>query len=70
MRIKQCYLSLPLRGGMHENFLRYHNLKPYHTRGLPAIFFGFYNDLDVRRISKHKTMVVLVWRGSDVFRRG
>ncbi len=71
MKIKQCYISVPVRRSCFKYFMKKHGFKRYTDPKKPAFFFGFYNSKeDVKTLKKHKNLAVLIWRGSDIFRRG
>ncbi len=51
---------------LHKQVSRKFNIKPYTNIFLPAIFFGVYNDLDIQRIYKHKSISFIIWGGEDL----
>ena len=50
-------------------FLKRYNLKNYTNKKEPVIFYGLYRK-DVELMEKHKSLLVLVWRGSDILQPG
>jgi len=72
MRIRQCYISSAIRNNKIANtFLKCYNFKKYDNIDEPSFFFGFYNGKeDVEKIKSHKSLSILIWRGSDIFMRG
>jgi hypothetical protein len=50
-----------------ENFLRKYNLKRYHSRNEPCIFFGCYKhyERDCEVIVRHRGFTIILWGGSD-----
>lgn len=65
MRIKQCEYS-EARIGPFSYFLEKYNLKKYALPNKPAIFFGMYSKLGLNILKRHKSLAVIIWRGSDI----
>lgn len=62
MRIPQCHISK----SVHDfPFCRLYDLKPYYDSLKPCVFFGCYNDEDLRAIRNHKGLAVIWWCGQD-----
>lgn len=45
-----------------------YNLKDYHSKRKPALFFGCYNHEDLMNIITHRGFVLLLWLGTDAMR--
>jgi len=65
MRIDQCEFA-ESRLGMFGYFLEKYNLKKYYSSKNPAIFFGMYSKLGLNVLKKHKSLAVVIWRGTDI----
>jgi len=50
-------------------FMKRHNLKDYTNKKEPVIFYGLYRK-DVELMENHKSLLVLIWRGSDILQPG
>jgi len=46
-------------------FLTKYNLEKYNNPNKPAIFFGCYTPSDINTIINHKSLAIIVWRGTD-----
>jgi len=46
-----------------------HGLSDYKNPNKPTFFYGLYRK-DVELMEKHKSLLVLIWRGSDIFQPG
>lgn len=65
MLIKQCEYC-EARLGPFAHFLKRYNLKRYYSPDEPAIFFGMYSKLGLNVLSKHRSLAVVIWRGTDI----
>jgi len=65
MRIKQCEYA-EARLGKFSYFLDKYKLKKYFSPNKPAIFFGMYSKIGLNVLKKHKSLAVVIWRGSDI----
>jgi hypothetical protein len=64
MRIKQAHISGSV--AFFESFFREkHELGPYTDPDQPAVFVGCYRVEDLKRLKHHRSLAVMVWRGSD-----
>lgn len=71
MNIRQCYISVPIRGSRFTHFLSKYGLVPYGNKNLSSFFFGLYNSKeDIKTLKRHKNLAVVIWRGGDIFRPG
>jgi len=61
---KQCYFSSGVETFKPRIFKKY-NLKDFSDINSPCLFFGMYNDTDLKRIKKHKGLKIIIWCGSD-----
>ena len=64
MRIKQAHVSGSV-AFFEDHFRSKYNLGPYIDPDQPAIFVGCYRVEDLKRIKHHKSLAIVVWRGSD-----
>ncbi len=65
MRIKQCEYA-EARISKFKHFLKKYELEEYHSPNEPAIFFGMYSRLTLNTLANHKSLAILIWRGSDI----
>lgn len=62
MRIRQCHVSK----SVHDfPFTRLYGLDNYNDSLAPCVFFGCYNDEDLKAILHHKDLAVIWWCGQD-----
>jgi hypothetical protein len=62
MRIAQCHISK----SVHDfPFYRLYDLNPYHDVTAPCVFFGCYNEEDLKAILRHNGLIVIWWCGQD-----
>jgi hypothetical protein len=52
-----------------SSFVKSNRLRPYEDKKKPVVFFGLYH-VDLRKIDRHKSMLILVWRGTDIILPG
>lgn len=64
MRIKQCCMTKHQQK-VFSGFMKRFSLKPYKDKRSPAVFYSCWG---IRDLSKHKSLAVVVWRGTDVVR--
>ncbi len=62
---KQCYVSLALNQ-FKERFKNKYKLEEYNNQTNPAIFFGIYNENDIKMVQNHKSHKYVIFGGSDV----
>lgn len=62
--ISQVYVSASLRR-FDNKIKQEYGLLSYQSRHLPTIFFGCYNSTDYRKIKQHRSIVVIMWGGTD-----
>jgi hypothetical protein len=67
MRIKQCNMC-PDHMKTFSHFLSKYELSRYKDKHRPALFYGMYQD-DVDVLKKHKSLAVIIWRGSDILKK-
>lgn len=67
MRIRQVYVCGAIKAFKARIFKKYNFVEYTNTRE-PVVFFGCYNQKNLAKILSHdpNSLVVLVWRGSDV----
>jgi len=63
MRIKQCKLNIVLSNIATNGFMNKYYLKPYYDRRSPSFFYGLWA---TRNVEKHKSLSVIIWRGTDI----
>ena len=63
--IDQLYTSDSLKffDKVYKN--QFENLKTYHNKNKPALFFGVYTNNDLNKIINHKSGGLIIWGGSD-----
>jgi len=66
-KIKQCKLRISQK--KFRTFQKMHGLSDYTNPDEPAFFYGLYRK-DVDLMEEHKSLLVLIWRGSDIFQPG
>ena len=49
--------------------MKRHNLRNYDNKKEPVIFYGLYRK-DIELMESHKSLLVLIWRGSDILQHG
>jgi hypothetical protein len=64
MRIKQCYM-LPNMRSAFSYFFKEHSFKRYDDYYSPSIFFSLWQ---YNAIRKHKSLAVIIWRGTDILK--
>lgn len=64
MRIKQCRMNKDQKVKF-SSFIKMNRLRPYEDKKKPVVFFGLYH-VDLRKVDRHKDMLILVWRGTDI----
>lgn len=64
MKITQSYRS----GALGFNFGARYGFKEYKDKNSPTVFFGCYDDHDLKVISEHKAFGIVVWCGTDGMR--
>jgi len=68
MIIKQCRMNKD-QINHFSSFIKRYRLKPYIDKKKPVVFFGLYH-VDLRKIDRHKDLLILVWRGTDIILPG
>ena len=63
--IKQAYVSKSLIH-LQNRFLDKFNLVKFHTFSKPTIFFGMYNQEDIKYLSRVKHNKYIIWGGTDI----
>lgn len=63
MRIRQGHLPGLMRH--FPAFMTRYGLQPYRSATEPAVFFGVYNENQLRMIRDHRALGLIVWLGSD-----
>lgn len=63
MRITQAKVSGSI--GFKDILLKKYGFVNYFDRNKPVIFFGCYNKTDLAYISRHKSLAIIIWRGTD-----
>jgi hypothetical protein len=49
--------------------MKTNKLAPYKNRKKPTVFYGLYTARDLSYFKKHKSLIILVWGGSDILRK-
>jgi hypothetical protein len=62
MRINQCKIPESNKTGI-EGFMKRYSLKPYYDKNSPSIFYSLWG---MNSIQKHKSLAIIVWRGTDI----
>lgn len=68
MRIKQCRMNNDQKLTF-SSFLKRNKLVAYEDKKKPVVFFGLYH-VDLRKLDRHRNMLILVWRGTDIILPG
>jgi len=68
VKIKQCRMS-PSFGDIFNSFMDRYNFKQYTDRNKPVFFYGCYYT-EPETIKRHKSLLVMIWRGSDILLPG
>jgi len=67
MRINNCHVARAV-GFFKERFLKKWNLSDKISNDEPLVLFGCYDNEDMIHVMNNKTMVLIVWAGSDSMR--
>jgi hypothetical protein len=52
-----------------SSFIKRNKMIPYENKKKPVVFFGLYH-VDLRKLDRHKSTLILVWRGTDIILPG
>ena len=61
---KQCYFSEGVLS-FKSRICKKYNLIDYNNKYKPCLFFGMYNDNDLKKIKNHLGLRIIIWCGSD-----
>jgi hypothetical protein len=66
-KILQCKIRISQK--KFRTFQTMHGLSDYKDPNKPTFFYGLYRK-DVELMKKHKSLLILIWRGSDIMQPG